>query len=50
MKNYLGASLNILEGQDVEDMYYSEEYVSMTTFPDKGSIKVVNGIMFVKLE
>ncbi|MCR5849057.1 MAG: glucosyltransferase domain-containing protein [Lachnospiraceae bacterium] len=50
MKNYLGASLNILEGQDVEDMYYSEEYESMTTFPDKGSIKVVNGIMFVKLE
>lgn len=50
MKNYLGATLNILEGKYVEDMYYSEEYSTMTSFPDKGSIKIVNGIMFVKLE
>ena len=50
MKNYLGATLNILEGKYVEDMYYSEEYSTMTSFPDKGSIKIVNGIMFIKLE
>ena len=50
MKNYLGATLNILEGEYVEDMYYSEEYATMTSFPDKGSIKIVNGVMFVKLE
>jgi len=50
IKNYLGASLNILEGEYVEDMYYSEEYSTMTSFPDKGSIKIVNGVMFIKLE
>lgn len=50
MKNYLGATLNILTGDYVTDMYYSEEYAEMTSFPDKGSIKIVNGIMFIKLE
>lgn len=50
MKNYLGASLNILEGDYVIDMYYSEEYSEMTSFPDKGSIKIVNGIMYIKTE
>ena len=50
MKHYLGASLNILTGDDVIDMYYSEEYEAMTSFPDAGSIKIVNGIMYIKLE
>ncbi len=50
MKNYLGASVNIVEGEIVEDMYFSEEYSTMTSFPDKGSIKIVNGVMFIKLE
>ena len=50
MKNYLGATLNILEGEYVNDMYFSEEYSEMSTFPDKNSIKIVNGIMFIKLE
>ena len=50
MKNYLGATLNILEGEYVNDMYFSEEYMEMSSFPDKNSIKIVNGIMFIKLE
>lgn len=50
MKHYLGASLNILTGDDVIDMYYSDEYQVMTSFPDKDSIKIVNGIMYIKLE
>lgn len=50
MKNYLGATVNIMEGDAVEDMYYSEEYSTMTSFPDKGSVKIVNGVMFIKLE
>ena len=50
IKNYLGATLNILEGDYVVDMYYSEEYSTMSSFPDKNSIKIVNGIMFIKLE
>ena len=50
MKHYLGATLNILTGDDVIDMYYSEDYQIMTSFPDKDSIKIVNGIMYIKLE
>ena len=50
IKNNLGATLNILKGDYVVDMYYSEEYSTMTSFPDKNSIKIVNGIMFIKLE
>ena len=50
MSNYLGAKLNILTGPYVTDMYFSEEYMEMSTFPDKNSIKIVNGIMFIKLE
>ena len=50
MRNYLGAKLNILTGPYVTDMYFSEEYMEMSSFPDKNSIKIVNGIMFIKLE
>lgn len=50
MKNYLGATLNILEGDAVNDMYYSEQYMDMSSFPDKDSIRIVDGIMYIKLE
>lgn len=50
MKHYLGATLNILEGQDVIDMYDSKEYSEMESFPAKNSVKLVDGIIYVKLE
>lgn len=50
MKHYLGATLNILEGQAVIDMYDSEEYSKMESFPAKSSVKLVDGIIYVKLE
>ncbi|MBE5873368.1 MAG: hypothetical protein E7287_03065 [Lachnospiraceae bacterium] len=50
MKHYLGATLNFLEPEVMNDIYYSDEYVEMDSFPGKNSVKVVDGIMYVKTE
>ena len=50
MKNYLGATLNFLDVDTVGDIYYSEEYIAMDSFPGENSVKVVDGIMYVKTE
>ena len=50
MKNYLGATLNFLPAQAMEDIYESPEYVEMESFPGKTSTKVVDGILYVKTE
>jgi hypothetical protein len=50
IRNYLGASLNILEAEAMSEIYYSEEYIAMDSFPGKNSTKVVDGILYVKTE
>lgn len=50
MKHYLGATLNFLEPEVMNTIYYSEEYVEMDSFPGKDSVRVVDGIMYVKTE
>ncbi len=50
MKNYLGATLNILPAEAMEEMYYSEEYIAMESFPGKDSIRIIDGILYVKTE
>lgn len=50
MKHYLGATLNFLEPEVMNDIYYSEEYIEMDSFPGKNSVRVVDGIMYVKTE
>lgn len=50
MRNYLGASLNIMTPEEMEDIYYSQEYIEMESFPAESSIKIVDGIMYVKTE
>lgn len=50
MKNYLGATLNILSPEETKDIYFSEEYIAMESFPAASSVKVVDGIMYVKTE
>ncbi len=50
IKNYLGATLNFLPAQAMEDIYESPEYVEMESFPGKTSTKVVDGILYVKTE
>lgn len=50
IKNYLGATLNILPPEAMEEMYYSEEYISMDSFPGKDSIRIIDGVMYIKTE
>lgn len=50
IKNYLGATLNILPPEAMEEMYYSEEYIAMDSFPGKNSIRIIDGIMYIKTE
>lgn len=50
IKNYLGATLNILPAEAMAKMYYSEEYVAMDSFPGKDSIRIIDGVMYIKTE
>ncbi|MBP3352778.1 MAG: glucosyltransferase domain-containing protein [Lachnospiraceae bacterium] len=50
MKHYLGATLNILPSESMAEMYYSPEYREMESFPAKDSIRIINGIMYIKTE
>lgn len=50
IRNYLGATLNLLPAEAMEEMYYSEEYIAMDSFPGKDSIRVIDGIMYIKTE
>lgn len=50
IKHYLGATLNILPAEAMEEMYYSPEYREMESFPAKDSIRIIDGIMYIKTE
>lgn len=50
IRNYLGATLNILPPEAMEEMYYNEVYREMESFPGKDSIKIIDGIMYIKTE
>lgn len=50
IKHYLGATLNILPAEVMEEIYYSKEYYEMESFPKADSIRIINGIMYVKTE
>lgn len=50
IQNYLGATLNILPPAAMSEMYYDEEYVSMDSFPGENSIRIIDGIMYIKTE
>lgn len=50
IQNYLGATLNILPAQAMAEMYYSPEYTAMESFPGADSIRIIDGIMYIKTE
>ena len=50
IRNYLGASLNILPAEVMSEIYYSESYREMDSFPGADSTRVVDGILYVKTE
>lgn len=50
IQNYLGATLNILPAEAMAEMYYDQEYIEMDSFPGKNSIKIIDGVMYIKTE
>ncbi|MCQ2539146.1 MAG: glucosyltransferase domain-containing protein [Acetatifactor sp.] len=50
LKNYLGATLNFLPADSMAEMYYDERYVEMESFPGANSIKIIDGVMYIKTE
>lgn len=50
IQHYLGATLNILPAEAMADMYYDEEYIAMDSFPGKNSVRIIDGIMYIKTE
>ena len=34
----------------MEEMYYSEEYIAMDSFPGANSMGVIDGILYIKTE
>lgn len=50
IRNYLGATLNILPAEAMAEMYYDERYVEMQSFPGEDSIRIIDGIMYIKTE
>ena len=50
IRHYLGATLNILPPDSMEEMYYSKEYREMESFPAADSVRIIDGIMYIKTE
>ncbi len=50
IKNYLGSSLNMITGDEIARIYNSEEYILMDSFPAESSVKLVDGVIYVKTE
>jgi hypothetical protein len=47
---YLGATINFLPETAMADIYYSDAYREMSSFPGKDSVKVVDGVLYIKTE
>ncbi len=50
IRNYLGATLNLLPADAMSEMYDREDYVAMDCFPGSDSIRIIDGIMYIKTE
>lgn len=47
---YMGATLNFVSEEEVTKIYYSDEYVEMESFPGETSVRLVDGVIWVKTE
>ena len=50
LKNYLGVTINLVPDEEMERIYHSEEYRALNSFPGEGSMKVVDGVLYIKTE
>lgn len=50
MKHYMHITINIIVGEQIVEIYNSPEYREMGSFPAEDSIRIVDGIMYIKTE
>lgn len=50
IRHYLGATLNIQPAEAMAEAYYWEEYKAMDSFPGEDSIRIIDGVMYIKTE
>ncbi len=50
IRYYLGASLNLVPDDKETEIYYSDEYIAMESFPGETSVQMIDGIIYVKTE
>lgn len=50
MKHYLGVNMNLVPSEDMLRIYYCDEYRALDSFPGANSMKVVDGILYIKTE
>ena len=48
--NYLGITMELIPIENMETIYNSKEYWEMDSFPAQNSMKVVDGVLYVKTE
>lgn len=49
-QNYLGITINLVPIENMGDIYNSKEYWEMNSFPAQDSMKVVDGVLYIKTE
>lgn len=50
MKHYLGVTMELVSDEEMERIYRTKEYQELSSFPAEGSMKVVDGILYIKTE
>jgi len=50
MAHYMNVTFPVVEGVELVEIYNSDEYRALNTFPGENSMKVVNGILYIKTE
>lgn len=50
MKHYLNVTINPVVGEEIIEIYNSPEYREMDSFPAENSIRIVDGVMYIKTE
>lgn len=50
MKYYLGVTIDLVSDEEMGRIYESKEYQELNSFPEDGSMKVVDGILYIKTE
>lgn len=50
MQHYMNVTINPIVGDQIVEIYNSPEYREMDSFPAENSIRIVDGIMYIKTE